>query len=89
MSLRSFLLLALMIAVVISAVAVVQTRHQHRTLFVQLSELEQERDDLNIEFGRLQLEQATWADPARIENLALNKLGMKYPSADELRVVNR
>lgn len=89
MSLRAFLLLALMIAVVISAIAVVQTRHQHRQLFVHLSELESERDELNIEFGRLQLEQATWADPARIENLALNKLGMKYPNADELRVVGR
>ncbi|WP_425502873.1 cell division protein FtsL [Pseudomarimonas arenosa] len=89
MSLRAFLILALLIAVVISAVAVVQTRHQHRQLFVALSDLEQERDDLNIEFGRMQLEQATWADPARIENLALNKLGMKYPSAEELRVVGQ
>ncbi|MBD8525450.1 cell division protein FtsL [Pseudoxanthomonas sp. CAU 1598] len=86
---RAFLILALLIAVVISAVAVVQTRHQHRQLFVALSDLEQERDDLNIEFGRMQLEQATWADPARIENLALNKLGMKYPSAEELRVVGQ
>lgn len=89
MSIRVFVGLALLIAVVISAVAVVQTRHQHRQLFVQLSELEKERDELNIEFGRMQLEQATWADPARIEGLALNKLGMKYPNADELRVVSR
>ena len=89
MSVRVFVGLALLIAVVISAVAVVQTRHQHRQLFVKLSELEKERDDLNIEFGRMQLEQATWADPARIEGLALNKLGMKYPNADELRVVSR
>jgi cell division protein FtsL len=28
----------------------------------QLSKLERARDELNIEFGRLQLEQATWAE---------------------------
>jgi cell division protein FtsL len=86
MSLR--LVAALMLAGTVgSAIAVVQARHEHRQLFVDLSELERERDELNIEFGRLQLEQATWADTHRIERIARSQLGMKYPDAAELRVL--
>ncbi len=87
MSLRSIVFLALLIAVVVSGLAVVESRHQHRQLFVQLSQLENERDELNVEFGRLQLEQATWADPNRIEQIALGTLQMKFPETAELRVV--
>jgi cell division protein FtsL len=87
MSLRSILLILLLAAVVASAVSVVNARHEHRQLFVELSRLERERDELNIEFGRLQLEQATWADTHRIEQIARTQLGMKYPQADELRVL--
>lgn len=87
MSLRTLLLLILLLGNVISGIAVVETRHRHRQQFVALSELEAERDELNIDYGRLQLEQATWADPHRIEQIARERLGMKYPEAGELRVV--
>lgn len=87
MSWRLLGFLALLIAVVVSGVAVVSSRHEHRQLFVRLSALEKERDELNIEFGRLQLEQATWADPHRIEQIARGPLQMKFPEAAELRVV--
>jgi cell division protein FtsL len=56
------LLLAILIAAnVLSAIGVVFARHEHRQLFIALTKLERARDELNIEFGRLQLEQATWA----------------------------
>lgn len=87
MSLRVLVFLALLIAVAISGLAVVESRHQHRQSFVRLSALERERDELNVEFGRLQIEQATWADPHRIEQIAAGPLAMKYPSAEELRAV--
>lgn len=89
MKLSTFVLLALLLAVVVSALGVVHSRHRHRQLFVELSRLEKERDELNIEFGQLQLEQATWADPNRVEQIATVTLGMRYPRADELRVVVR
>ena len=56
MTLR-LLLTVLVVANLVSALAVVHARHQHRQFFVQLSRLERARDELNIEFGRLQLEQ--------------------------------
>ena len=86
MSLR-WLLALLLAANVATAIAVVQARHQHRQLFVELSKLERARDELNIEFGRLQLEQATWAESNRIDQVARNRLGMKFPEGDEIVVV--
>jgi cell division protein FtsL len=87
-SARVAILVLLLAGVVASGIAVVQARHQHRQLFVELTALERERDELNIEFGRMQLEQATWADTQRIEQIARSKLGMKYPEAADLRVLS-
>jgi cell division protein FtsL len=84
-----FGLLVLLTAVMVSAVAVVWTRHESRVLFVQLTQLQSQRDDLNIEFGRLELEQATWAEPRRIDDEARSKLGMFMPSPQDIRLVQR
>jgi len=88
MNARMRLLLAvLIVANVASAIAVVHARHQHRQSFVALTRLEKARDELNIEFGRLQLEQATWAESNRIDQVARNRLGMKFPEGAEIVVV--
>jgi cell division protein FtsL len=86
MNLR-LLIALLVLANVASAVAVVYARHQHRQLFVELTRLEKVRDELNIEFGRLQLEQATWAESNRIDQIARKRLGMQFPQADAIVVV--
>jgi len=87
MSLRAFVLILLLGLVAASAVAVVLARHQHRAGFIELSKLEKARDELNIEFGRLQIEQAMWAEANRIERIAVAKLGMKFPEGAEVVVV--
>ena len=46
---------------VVSALALIYTRHESRKLFVELEQLTAERDELNIEWGQLQIEQSTWA----------------------------
>ncbi len=81
------LLVVLLAANVISAIGVVHARHQHRQLFVELTRLERARDELNIDFGRLQLEQATWAESNRIDQVARSRLGMKFPEAADIVVV--
>jgi len=86
MSLRALVVL-LVLANIASAIAVVFARHEHRQLFIQLTALEKARDGLNIEFGRLQLEQATWAESNRIDQVAREKLGMKFPESNEIVVV--
>jgi len=79
----------LLLAAVASAIGVVYARQQSRLAFVELTRLGNERDDLNFEFGRLQLEQATWAENNRIEQIARNKLGMVSPGAADTIVIKR
>ena len=81
------LLMILVAANMLSAIAVVFARHEHRQLFIALTKLEKARDELNIEFGRLQLEQATWAESNRIDQVARNRLGMKFPETGDIVVV--
>ena len=84
------LLLAILIAAnVLSAIGVVFARHEHRQLFIALTKLEKARDELNIEFGRLQLEQATVAESNRIDQVARMRLGMKFPEAGDIVVVRQ
>ncbi|MBS0571229.1 MAG: cell division protein FtsL [Proteobacteria bacterium] len=81
------IVLVLLVAVVASAIGVVYARQQDRILFGALTQLIREQDDLNTEFGRLELEQATWAEPNRIEQIARGQLGMVNPGAADTVVV--
>ena len=81
------LLAILVVANVLTAIGVVFARHEHRQLFIALTKLEKARDELNIEFGRLQLEQATWAESNRIDQVARTRLGMVFPESGDIVVV--
>ena len=82
-------LLILLGGVLASAGGVVWTRHQSRVLFVELTRLQNQRDELNIEYGKLELEQATWAEPRRVDNEARQKLGMVNPKPQDIQLVRR
>ncbi|MGE4073152.1 MAG: cell division protein FtsL [Lysobacterales bacterium] len=84
----SRIIFGLMLAAVIgSAIALVYARHENRTLFFALERLNAERDELNIEWGQLQLEQSTWADANRIEQVATRDLGMTFPAPQDIVVI--
>jgi len=67
-----------------SAVGVIYSKHQTRKMFVSLQKLHKEIDELNIEWGQLQLEQSAWSSHGRIEKIARNKLQMTLPRANEI-----
>ena len=75
------------VAVFLSALAVIDARHQNRILFEQLQQERMQRDQLNIDWGRLLLEQSTWSTHAYIEQSATQKLGMSTPANPEILVV--
>lgn len=77
----------LALGVMLSALAVVYTKHHSRQLFIELEALKSQRDDLNIEWNRLMLEQATWATPTRIEAIARDRLQMTLPQAEKIVIV--
>ena len=87
MSLRYFILSLLVAAVLGSGIAVVYARQEHRQAYIQLTRLVRERDEINIEFSRLQLEQATWAETNRIEQVAAERIGMVFPQDGEVVVI--
>lgn len=74
---------------VLSSMALVYTKHESRELFIELEELTHERDELNIEWGQLQIEQSTWATHARIERVATDDLSLMRPASTEIYVIER
>lgn len=88
---RQPVLLVLVFALfgVVSALALVYTKHESRKLFVELENLTVDRDELNIEWGQLQIEQSTWATHARIERVALDDLALVRPKSSEIYVIER
>jgi cell division protein FtsL len=90
MKLRSLIPFALplvWIAVLCSATQVIYARHKARELFVHLERLNLERDSLEMEWGRLQLEQSYWSSHAFVERVANAKLQMNLPQARDVRIV--
>lgn len=77
----------MMVLTVVSAIGVVYAKHQSRKLFVELQSLYKTRDDMDIEWGQLQLEQSTLATHGRVEGTAGAKLGMVIPEAGQVVVL--
>ncbi len=82
---RLFLATALVFLMVLSsAITLVYSKHQSRKLFVELQELKHQVNELNTEWGQLQLEQSTWSGHGRIEQVARERLSMVMPNAEEV-----
>jgi cell division protein FtsL len=77
----------LWLAVLGSAMQVIYARHKARDLFVHLEKLNAERDSLEMEWGRLQLEQSYWSSHAFVERVANAKLRMNLPQTRDVRIV--
>ncbi len=87
---RSLLMIALPVlwlAVLASAAGVIYSRHRARDLFVRLEKLNAERDALEMEWGRLQLEQSAWSSNAFVERVANTRLQMAIPQPRDVRIV--
>jgi cell division protein FtsL len=79
--------LALAASAVASGVWIVVAKHQSRQLFVELQELEREQDRLQIDWGRLQIEQGMRAASAEIESRARDELGLAEPSDAQMKII--
>jgi cell division protein FtsL len=77
----------LWLAVLGSSMQVIYARHKARALFVQLEKLNAQRDSLDMEWGRLQLEQSYWSSHAFVERVANAKLQMNLPQTRDVRIV--
>jgi len=66
----------------ISALSLVLIRHEHRSLFTQLQNLQQYHYQLQEESGKIQLEISTLTQPHLIEEQARQRLNMIIPSPE-------
>ena len=74
-------------AVFASGLGLVYVKFENRERWSALQQLEEERDELNGEWSRLQLELGAWAMAPRVERIAREQLGMIVPPAQDVRLV--
>ena len=86
---HKLVVVALAIAVMSSALGVIYTKHRSRGLFVELQALQRQRDNLEIEWGLLQLEQSTLATEIVVDQAARKRLEMAIPDPDSVVYITR
>ena len=77
----------LLMAVVICALSVVTSQHKARKLYVELQKQKEHAQQMDVEWGQLQLEQSTWATPARVEKIAAQQLQMQLPRNGQIQFI--
>jgi cell division protein FtsL len=88
---RGLLLIAvpvLWVAALGSAAGAIWCKHRSREIFVELESLNARRDNLEIEWGQLQLEQSAWSTHAFVERVASTKLRMATPPPKEIEIIS-
>jgi len=86
---QPWIIALLVMAVVASGLSVVYAKYLSRSYFSQLEALRIEREDLDVEWRRLQLEEGSVATHSEVENRAHTALKMRLPNVDEVVVVRR
>lgn len=80
-------LLLLGAGVIASGVGVVYVKYLTRIDFVALQKVRAERDALDVQWGRLQIEEAALTSHTRVEQSARQQLGMHLPQVVEVRIL--
>ena len=84
---QKFILGILCLAIFASAIELILIRHESRLLFIEIQQSYKQRDQLDVIWGKLQLERSAWTHPQKIQQQATKKLHMITPSFDEIIVV--
>ena len=84
--LRNFILWS---AVLISAIAVVYANHLCREKYSELSYLEKDGMNLDINYGRLLLEYSAWGSMHRVEKIARENQKMVIPQSPDIIAVDQ
>jgi len=77
----------LVTVVVICSLGVVASQHKARKLFISLQQEKEQAQQMEVEWGQLQLEQSTWATPRRVGEVAEQKLQMHVPKAEQVKFI--
>ncbi len=84
---RTLMNILLMLVVILASLSIVTSQHQARKSFLALQQEKMHAQQMEVEWGQLQLEQSTWAAPARIEKIAAKHLQMQLPKNEQLQYI--
>ncbi len=86
-SIKALALALLWSSVLGSAAAAIYAKYRARELFVELEHLNSARDELDADWGRLQLEASAWSTYAFVERVASERLHMSIPDSRDIEIV--
>ena len=82
-SLPRLRVMMLLFAILISALSIVYIKDLNRRFFIQYQMLENVHDQIQVDWGKLLLEQGAWSTQSRIQEVAESTLGMRVPAAQK------
>lgn len=77
----------LLAAAVLCALSVVTSQHRARKLYIELQKQKEHAQQMEVEWGQLQLEQSTWAALTRVEKIAVQRLQMQFPKSGQIQFI--
>lgn len=77
----------MLVAVVTCALSVVTAQHKARKLLNELQNEKESAQQMEVEWGQLQLEQGTLGSSARVERIASKQLHMHLPKTGQSIVI--
>ncbi len=86
---KTVLTAALLFMVVVSALAVSYSAFESRRLHNVLQKMREDRNQAQVEWGRLLLEYSTLTSPGRVERIAREQLNMKVPGSEDIEMVTQ
>ena len=80
---RHLFLILVFFAVISTAIAVIVSTHKNRQLSIAHERLIKEKDELDVEWRHLIIEQGALSEHNRIERAVKEKLNMRRPTRDD------
>ena len=77
----------LLVALMVCALSVVTSQHKARKMYIEFQKEKESAQKMEVEWGQLQLEQSTWATPARVERIAVQQLKMQLPKSEQVQFI--
>lgn len=82
-----FFCLMLLVLVTCSGLAVVWSTNEARTMINHLLQLRTEANQMLVAHGQYLLQERSISSAAGLENVAMEKLGLRYPDSSDIQVL--
>lgn len=84
---RMLLIALLLLAILASGISVIYTTFKNRSMLNDLQQLRNQRNELQVQWGQLLIEQSTFSLDSRIERKAIDELKMIVPNFSDVVMV--